>query len=180
MLSLAAADPALCQYRLAGWTMNSGGTTMGSGGYRHGGSVGTLAVDRMSGGAFAATSGFWNHSYGPVSGMGEQATPALPLASSLWQNSPNPIRESSTDIHFAIGAPEKSGRLGAVSSCHLTVHDVQGRLVRTLLAAPLPPGPHAVRWDCLDERGLPVATGVYFYTLQTPLRRITKQLVIVR
>ncbi|MAG94751.1 MAG: galactose oxidase, partial [Planctomycetaceae bacterium] len=50
----------------------------------------------------------------------------------------------------------------------LTVEDIAGRLVTTLLDRPLDPGLHAVDWNGIGAAGLPVASGRYLYTLQTP------------
>jgi hypothetical protein len=48
----------------------------------------------------------------------------------------------------------------------LTVHDVQGRLVATLLDEERRPGPHEIVWEGRDSRGRPVASGVYFLRLE--------------
>lgn len=47
----------------------------------------------------------------------------------------------------------------------LTVHDVQGRVVRDLAAGSRSAGAHAVRWDGRGDEG-PLPSGVYFYRLQ--------------
>jgi flagellar hook assembly protein FlgD len=48
----------------------------------------------------------------------------------------------------------------------LTVYDVLGRRVRTLVKAALPAGTHRVAWSGRDEAGRPVAPGVYFLRLE--------------
>jgi len=53
-------------------------------------------------------------------------------------------------------------RAGAV---RLTVTDVHGRSVRTLLAGALEAGEHQIPWDGRDDRGKKAATGIYFATL---------------
>ena len=52
----------------------------------------------------------------------------------------------------------------------------------TALAAILvfPAGAHTSRWDGRDDGGRPVASGVYFYRLETVDRRITRKLVVLR
>jgi hypothetical protein len=52
-------------------------------------------------------------------------------------------------------------RLADPAAVRLTVHDVTGRLVRTLLAGVLPAGDHRVRWDGRDAAGRTVAAGSY-------------------
>jgi flagellar hook assembly protein FlgD len=38
-------------------------------------------------------------------------------------------------------------------------------MVKTLERGPLGPGKHRIAWDGRDDRGRPVAPGVYFYQL---------------
>lgn len=47
----------------------------------------------------------------------------------------------------------------------LTVYDVRGRLVRTLVASRMPAGEHRVAWDRHDEMGQRAATGIYYLRL---------------
>jgi hypothetical protein len=56
--------------------------------------------------------------------------------------------------------------LPADSPVALTVYDVHGRRVRTLLRSSLPKGSHGVTWSGRDEAGRPVAPGVYFLRLE--------------
>lgn len=75
----------------------------------------------------------------------------LPLSSRALRNMPNPFTGSTVIL-----LPSTPGTgVAAVS-----VHDAAGRTVRTLLVT----GPAAsVRWDGLDDRGVPVPAGTYFY-----------------
>ena len=43
----------------------------------------------------------------------------------------------------------------------VTVHDLQGRLMRTLHTGDLSAGPHAISWNGDDDDGRPLASGVY-------------------
>jgi flagellar hook assembly protein FlgD len=74
-------------------------------------------------------------------------------------------------ISFAVPA-EGPVRLG--------LHGVDGRHVRTLLDDSLPAGAHGVVWDGTDERGLPVAGGVYFARLTTNQGTRACRLIVVR
>ncbi|RKX70489.1 hypothetical protein DRP53_04900 [candidate division WOR-3 bacterium] len=47
----------------------------------------------------------------------------------------------------------------------LEVFDATGRLVRSLFDRSVKPGSHTIYWDGRDERGYPVAEGVYFFQL---------------
>jgi flagellar hook assembly protein FlgD len=71
---------------------------------------------------------------------------------------PNPLTVSTT-IRFAV--PENAAFV------RLAVLDVDGRRVRTLLDEARGPGLSAVNWDGNDAEGHAVASGVYFYRLET-------------
>lgn len=43
----------------------------------------------------------------------------------------------------------------------MAVHDVRGRLVRSLPAGSLDAGPHTLAWDGWDDSGRAVASGAY-------------------
>lgn len=79
----------------------------------------------------------------------------LPERFSLEQNFPNPFNPE-TQVRFRISQP------GLV---RLTVYDLLGREVRTLLNEPLAPGEHQVVWDGKDALSRPAASGVYIYRL---------------
>lgn len=94
--------------------------------------------------------------------IGDGANPTapsadLPAAFGIAQNRPNPFNPVTT-IHFEL--PE-----GAPVS--LSVYDVKGRLVRSLVDTDAhAPGRFDVRWDGRDEAGSRVASGIYFYRLE--------------
>ncbi len=53
--------------------------------------------------------------------------------------------------------------IGEISEpVHLTLYDVSGKLVRTLVSEPLSPGRYEVAWDGRNEAGQSLASGVYF------------------
>jgi len=66
--------------------------------------------------------------------------------------SPNPFR-SGTEIAFRVDRP---GLL------KLTVHDVTGRRVSTLLDEDVSEGTHRLRWNARGENDAPIVAGVYF------------------
>ena len=96
--------------------------------------------------------------------------PASARATTLRQNHPNPFNPSTT-IRFDLA------RMQAVT---LTVHDVAGRLVRTLVDGVEPSGPGEVRWDGLNESGNAVASGVYMYRLRTANQLQTRKMVLLK
>ena len=62
----------------------------------------------------------------------------------------------------------------------LSIYDVTGRLVRTLVRGRVPAGMHSARWDGLDAARQPVAAGVYFSSLRTADTQTTRKVVVLR
>lgn len=79
----------------------------------------------------------------------------VPTAFALHTATPNPFNPSTT-IRFDL---PRSG------PTELAVYDVAGRWVRTLVRDTLDAGSHSVVWTGRDDRGQPVASGVYLYRL---------------
>lgn len=70
-------------------------------------------------------------------------------------------------------------------SVGLYVYDVGGRCVRKLLDGPASAGVWEARWNGRDDRGLPVASGVYICRLETataagPAGAVTRKIALVR
>jgi hypothetical protein len=84
-------------------------------------------------------------------------------------NRPNPFRPETT-VRFSLD------RVGPTT---LTVYDVRGRRVRTLVDEDLPAGAHEVTWRGDDERGRRVRAGVYFYRLEADERQAGGRMVLV-
>ncbi len=74
----------------------------------------------------------------------------------LHANYPNPFNPV-TRVAFSV--PEAAGRVS------LTVHNVNGQVVRTLVDSELPAGPALAVWDGTDDLGRPLASGIYFAKL---------------
>jgi hypothetical protein len=75
----------------------------------------------------------------------------------LMANEPNPFSRD-TEVTFALGR----GR-----DVRLSVLDVSGRLVQILIRGPAPAGLTTARWDGRDTAGVRVASGVYFFRLES-------------
>jgi hypothetical protein len=88
-----------------------------------------------------------------LSGVAE----SLPTSYSLGQNYPNPFNPSA-EIPFALPAD---------AHVELSVFNVLGQRVTTLVNADMPAGNHVVTWSGTDDQGQSVASGVYFYRMVT-------------
>jgi hypothetical protein len=83
---------------------------------------------------------------------------------------PNPFR----------GTTRLSFTLAEGGAATLTVHDVAGRRVATLLDGALPPGRHTAAWDGAGDAGAPLPSGLYFLRLETPTGAVTRKIVRTR
>jgi flagellar hook assembly protein FlgD len=88
----------------------------------------------------------------------------------LLENYPNPFNPATT-IRYSMTQP------GQVT---LKIYDITGRLVNTLIDAQMPQGIHRISWDGRDANGISVATGVYFYTIETPNMSKTAKMVLIK
>jgi hypothetical protein len=88
----------------------------------------------------------------------------------LAQNYPNPFNPS-TVIEYS---------LPHASFVRLQVFDVQGRQVASLVKGSSPSGLNRVRWLGRNDRGNPVASGVYLYRLEVDGRTYSRRMVLAR
>lgn len=89
---------------------------------------------------------------GPGAG-GDDVPPVAPSLSLRLDDAwPNPFNPT-TNLRYALP------RNGQVV---VTIHDLQGRAVRTLVSGSQDAGEHQAVWDGRDDRGRPVPSGAYF------------------
>jgi hypothetical protein len=91
-------------------------------------------------------------------------------ATLLSQNVPNPFNPN-TRIDYSLA------RRGSV---RLRVYDAAGRMLRTLVDQVQGEGPHTVTWDGRGDAGKPMASGIYFYRLETADEIQTKRMVLIK
>jgi hypothetical protein len=103
------------------------------------------------------------HIGGPVSV--HQVDPAIPDGFSLSQNYPNPFNPGTT-IEFALPRTQHAS---------LKIFNAMGEEVATLVDEALAPGTYRSSWD-----GSGVASGMYFYRLQTGNFVQTRKLLLVK
>ena len=95
---------------------------------------------------------------------------APPRVLRLDQNRPNPFNPVTT-ISFDV--PHRS-------EVSLTLFNVQGRRVRTLVDGERNAGAYRVVWDGTDESGRSVASGVYFYRLESDGKTEHRKMTLLR
>ena len=106
----------------------------------------------------------------PVPTAVREGVLAAPMTS-LDQNFPNPFN---AETYIRID-------LNRAASVTLTVYDVTGQAVRTLLAGGLmEAGTHGVVWDGRNAIGDIVGSGVYFYELGAGSRTLVKKMLLLQ
>lgn len=125
------------------------------------------------------THSFLKASHNPV----RMATAEVPQKFALHQNYPNPIGQ----------AILRNGQLGAIinydisepSEVSITIHDVLGRPLRTLISSFQAPGKYSLQWDSRNHTGALLPSGIYLYTLKAKTQTGTvylesRKLLIIR
>ena len=94
----------------------------------------------------------------------------IPVNYVLYQNYPNPFN-GATKIHFEIS------RAGLVQ---ITIYNMLGEKIKTMIDHSLPAGEHRLDWKGRDEYGQPVPSGIYLYRFQVNQFSQTKKMIITR
>jgi lysophospholipase L1-like esterase len=102
----------------------------------------------------------------------DEPGPTLPAEFALHQNFPNPFNPT-TMIRFAI--PQSVADDADADRVTLSVFDLLGRKVATLVDGPMPAGEHAVQFDAAH-----LASGVYLYRLIAGTHSATQRMVLMR
>jgi len=95
---------------------------------------------------------------------------AVPIAFSLERNYPNPFN-SQTLIPYAI--PEERW-------VTLTVYNILGEKVRSLVEAQKPAGYYTAIWDGRNDAGVLVSSGIYLYRLKAGNQETIKRMSLLR
>ena len=63
---------------------------------------------------------------------------------------------------------------------NITIHDMMGRIVRTLENSKQAAGLKSIQWNATNDVGHPVSAGPYLYTIQSGYFRQTKKIVLLK
>ena len=88
----------------------------------------------------------------------------------LNDNYPNPFNPS-TIINYNI--PDDG-------SVNITIYDMMGRIVKTLVNGSQTAGFKSVQWNATNDRNEPVSAGLYLYTIQAGKFRQAKKMVLLK
>ncbi len=95
---------------------------------------------------------------------------SLPKAYELFQNNPNPFNPE-TQIKYDLPA---SGQV------QLIVYNILGQKVKVVVNEVQEAGHRSATWDGKDDAGKDVASGIYFYKLQTGNFQNTRKMVLLK
>jgi hypothetical protein len=89
------------------------------------------------------------------------------------QNYPNPFNPSTVIVYII---PKDL----AFSNVRLTIYDIQGKEIKTLLNGVLPSGKYMTRWDGKNNFGQQVASGIYLYSLRAGDRQFSGKMNLIK
>lgn len=100
----------------------------------------------------------------------ERTTSKIPPSFRLEANFPNPFNPSTTISY----------RIPGKSIVDITIFNVLGQKVKSLVHRRQLPGYYRVKWDGTDDSGKPVASGIYLYQLKTKTFVKTRKMILLR
>lgn len=100
-----------------------------------------------------------------VSSVKQPALQTSPGSFKLWQNYPNPFNPSTTIMYD----------IPKLSQVIISIYDILGRKIKTLVNAQMVPGHYRVNFNASD-----LASGVYFYRLTAGSFVQTKKLLLIK
>ena len=94
----------------------------------------------------------------------------LPDRYVLKQNYPNPFNPA-TSIEFSIPVSE---------NVNLSIYNIEGRLVKTLVNQKMMSGQHVIEWNGTNQIGSKVASGMYIYQLKTNKKVLNRTMTFIK
>ncbi len=106
-----------------------------------------------------------------TAGVGTETDLAsVPDEYQLHQNYPNPFNPTTT-IQYEL--PRKS-------NVQITIYDLLGRKMNTLVSETQDAGYKSIQWDATNDYGQPVSAGMYFYRLQADGLTQTRKMILLK
>jgi hypothetical protein len=95
---------------------------------------------------------------------------ALPPLFTLHPNYPNPFNAGTVILY----------QFPQTAHVELTIYNIAGQRLKTLIDESQHPGLHRVTWDGTDVSGRQVGTGLYLYKLTTPAQTQTRRMILIK
>lgn len=93
-----------------------------------------------------------------------------PVVTRLGSNYPNPFNPNTT-LSYSL---KERGEV------KIDIYNVLGQKVRTLVNGVMNAGTHSVSWNGMDDNRRPVASGVYFYKMQSGTYTNTRKMILMK
>jgi len=94
----------------------------------------------------------------------------LPQAFNLYNNYPNPFNPVTT---LRYDLPEDA-------LVNITIYDIMGRIVRTLINSQQNAGFKSIQWNATNDAGSPLSAGLYLYKIQADNFVQTRKMVLLK
>ena len=94
----------------------------------------------------------------------------LPITYNLHNAYPNPFNPKTT-LHYDLHED---------AMVSITIYDMMGRVVNTLINGSQTSGYKTIQWDATNDRNEPVSAGLYLYTIQAGDYIQTKKMVLLK
>jgi len=94
----------------------------------------------------------------------------IPIETKFIGNFPNPFNPE-TRITFCLGSTEPA---------ELTIYNLKGQLVKTLVNETLTMGKHSIVWDGKDKYNYQVSSGLYLMQLKTGQQSLMKKIILLK
>ena len=107
----------------------------------------------------------------------------------MWALSPVFVKDQKPVMEFALNqnfpnpfnpVTEIAYQLPEATDVRLTIYNTLGQVVRTLVNERQAAGRYSARWDSIDDKGLAVASGTYFYRLASDKFNTVKKLMLIK
>jgi hypothetical protein len=98
------------------------------------------------------------------------ANTTIPNQFELYQNYPNPFNPVTT-LQYALPGD---------ALVNITIYDIMGRQVKTLINRSQTAGYKSVQWNATNDRNEPVSAGLYLYTIQAGEFRQVRKMVLLK
>ena len=102
--------------------------------------------------------------------VGINETQLFPEQVKLFPNYPNPFNPVTTLRYDLLED----------ALVNITIYDMMGRVVKTLIDDQQTAGYRSTQWDATNDAGQPVSAGLYLYTIQAGEFRQTKKMVLLK
>ncbi len=129
-----------------------------------------LGVRQVAGGELLGSLYFDDAQTNVLVGIDQSSVASAPKGFKLFHNYPNPFNPETT-IRY---------RLASAGMVRVTIFDLLGRKIKTLLKTKQSAGEYSIRWNGRNNRGAQVASGIYLYQLQAGEQTAFKKMILLR